>query len=314
MRKLLFLILCCSLLSNVNAQTIVTRRGIVIRPQVIPFQLGHRGHIFIPIQVNNSEPLWFVLDSGSSSTVLNKRLVEKLKLKVEAVGEAEGGGGAEEAVLASGVTLNLSGIRLINQQLPAIDFKGLEAALGRNIDGILGYDFIRLFVVEVDYEARVVKTYNAASYRYRGSGESLPITTENGHPHIRLRVTLPGRAPVAGKFIVDGGAGGATLEFAEPFVQKLKLLDTIQILDSASLAAIGGTVNINYGRGKSIQLGRLFLENPIIGFSQAKKGSQGSRNIAGLIGAKLLRRCTVIYDDRRRRIIFEPNSSFAQPE
>ena len=314
MRKPLFLILCFSLFSSASAQTVSTRRGIVIRPQVISIQLGERGHIFIPIRVNNSEPLWFVLDSGSSSTVLNKRLVEKLKLKVEAVGEAEGGGGAEEAVLTSGVTLNLSGIRLTNQQVPAIDFKGLEASLGRNIDGLLGYDFIRLLVVEVDYEAGVVRTYNAATYRYRGRGESLPITTEDGHPHVRLKVTVLGREPIEGKFIVDGGAGGTTLEFAEHFVQTHKLLDTIQLLDTASLAAIGGKVNISYGRGKSIQLGRLLLENPIVGFSQTKRGAQTRRNIAGLIGAKLLRRFTVIYDDRRRRIIFESNSSFARPE
>ena len=314
MRKQLFLILCFLLFSNANTQTLAKRRGSVIRTQVIPIQLSERGHIFVPIRVNNSEPLWFVLDSGSSDTVLNKRLVQKLKLKVEAVGEAEGGGGTEAAVLASGVTFNLSGIRLINQQVPAIDFKGLEAALGRNIDGMLGYDFIRRFVVEVDYEERVIKIYNAATYRYRGRGHSLPITTEDGHPHVRLKVTLPERNPVEGKFIVDGGAGGTTLEFASPFVQKHKLLDTIQLLDTASLAAIGGNVSISYGRGKNIQIGRFLLENPIVGFSQTKKGSQSKRNIAGLIGAKLLRRFTVIYDDKRRRIIFEPNNSFAQPE
>jgi len=314
MRKQLFLILCLSLFSSASAQTVAIRRGSVIRPQVISIQLSQRGHIFVPIRVNNSEPLWFVLDSGSPSTLLKRRLVERLKLKVEAVGEAEGAGGAEEAVLTSGVAINLSGIKLTNQQIPAIDFKGLEASLGRNIDGLLGYDFIRRLVVEVDYEAGVIKTYNAANYRYRGRGESLPITTEDGQPHVRLKVTVPGREPIEGKFIVDGGAGGTTLEFAEHFVQTHNLLDTIQLLDTASLAAIGGKVNISYGRGKSIQLGRILLENPIVGFSQTKRGAQTRRSIAGLIGAKLLRRFTVIYDDRRRRIIFEPNSSFARPE
>ena len=314
MRKQLFLIPCFLIFCYANTQTLAIRRGSVIRPQVISIQLSERGHIFVPLRVNNSEPLWFILDSGSSDTVLNKRLVEKLKLKVEAVGEAVGGGGAEAAVLTSGVSFHLPGMRLTNQQVPAIDFKGLEASLGRNIDGMLGYDFIRRFVVEVDYEERVIKIYNAAIYRYRGRGQTLPITTEDGQPHVRLKVTLPRREPVEGKFIVDSGAGGATLEFASPFVQTHKLLDTIQLLDTISLAAIGGHVNISYGRGKNIQLGRFLLENPIIGFSQTKKGSQARRNIAGLIGAKLLRRFKVIYDDKRRRIIFEPNNSFAQPE
>jgi hypothetical protein len=314
MRKQLLLGLCLLLLLISFTNTLASRHGLGNRPRIIPIQLTERGHIFVPVRVNNSEPLWFVLDSGSADTVLNKRLVEKLNLKVEATGEAEGGGGVEEAILTSGVTLNLSGLRLPNLQVPALDFKGLEASLGRDIDGMLGYDFIRRFVVEVNYEGRAIKIFNAATYRYRGRGESLPITTDNGQPHIRLKVALPGRGPIRGKFIVDGGAGGTTLEFASPFVQRQKLLDTIELLDTTSLAAIGGSVNISYGRGKNIQLGRFLLENPIVGFSQAKSGSQGKRNIAGLIGAKLLRRFTIIYDDKRRRIIFEPNNSFAQPE
>jgi hypothetical protein len=315
MRKQTFLILCLLLLSTAYAQAIVLRHESRPRVRTVPIQLTERGHIFVPVRVNNSEPLWFVLDSGSPSTLLNKRLVKRLNLKVAAVGEAEGAGaGADEALLTTGVSFNLSGIKLANQEVPAIDFKGLETSLGRNIDGMLGYDFIRRFVVEVDYAAHVINIYSAATYRYRGRGESLPITTEEDHPHIRLKVTLPSREPIEGKFIVDGGAGGATLEFAAPFVQTHKLLDTVQLTETASPAAIGGNVNISRGRGKSIQLGRFLLENPILGFAQANRGAFANPRIAGLIGARLLRRFKVIYDDKRRRIIFEPNSSFAQPE
>jgi hypothetical protein len=39
---------------------------------VIPFELSQRGHIFLRARVNNSEPLWFILDSGSGDTVLNR--------------------------------------------------------------------------------------------------------------------------------------------------------------------------------------------------------------------------------------------------
>lgn len=313
MRKLLFLILCLPLFFTPILA--VTKRDFDLnRPRIIPIQLTERGHIFVTVRVNNSEPLWFILDSGSPVSLLDKNLIKDLKLKVEAVGEATGAGeGADEALLASGVSLDLSGIKLRNQEIPAIDFKRLEKSLGREIDGMLGYDFIRRFVVEVDYEAKVLKIHNAARYSYRGKGESLPITTEEGHPHIRLKVALPERAPVEGKFIVDGGAGGATVEFATPFIKKNKLLETVEILETKSLGAIGGSVNISYGRGKNIRLGRFLMENPIIGFSQAANGTFANPNIAGLIGAKLLSQFTVIYDDRRRRIIFEPNSSFVQP-
>jgi hypothetical protein len=117
-----------------------------------------------------------------------------------------------------------------------------------------------------------------------------------------------------GKFIVDGGAGGVTLEFSNSFVESHKLLDSIEILETKSLAAIGGAHTISYARAQSIRLGSLTLSSPIIGFSRTARGAANKPNIAGLIGTKFLRRFTVIYDDQRRRIIFEPNKRFAEPE
>jgi hypothetical protein len=309
MFKQSFFILCVLLFST-GTSTVIAQSNSKNRAQIIPIQLTERGHIFVPVRVNNSKPLWFVLDSGSANSLLNKNLIESLQLKVEAVGEAVGAGqGADEALLTSGVSLELSGIKLRNLEVPAIDFKRLEKSLGRNIDGMLGYDFIRRFVVEVDYEAKVIKIYNAAKYRYRGKGESFPITTEDDQPHIRLKVALPEREPIEGKFIVDGGAGGGILEFATPFIKANNLLKTVQILETKSLGAIGGSVNIRYGRGTNIQLGRFLIENPIIGFPQANKGAFANTNIAGLIGAKLLSQFTVIYDDKRRRLILESNTN-----
>jgi hypothetical protein len=281
---------------------------------VVPFELSERGHIFLRARVNHSEPLWFILDIGSGDTVLNQRLVEKLHLKVAAEGEASGGGGSQAAVLTTGISLDVFGVRLARQNIPAIDFAALEKAIGREIDGMLGYDFIRRFVVEVDYEALLLRIHRPGSYRYRGRGQVLPITTEDDHPHVQLTVSLPGRDPLVGKFIVDGGAGGVTLEFSNSFVESHKLIESVEILETKSLAAIGGAHTISYARGQSIKLGRLAFSNPVVGFSRTPLGASIRRNIAGLIGARLLRRFTVIYDDQRRRIIFEPNRSFAQPD
>jgi hypothetical protein len=307
-RKTILLLGCLlfSCLTWANAQ----RTGAT----VILFELSDRGHIFLRVRVNNSEPLWFILDSGSGDTVLNNKLIKKLKLKVVAGGNASGAGGEQAAVLTDNVALDINGVRLAHQEIPAIDFERLEKSIGREISGMLGYDFIRRFVLEVDYQALVMRVHNAASYRYRGTGEVLPITTEADHPHVRLTVGLPGREPLTGKFVIDGGAGGVTLEFSSSFVAAHQLLERMEILETKTLAAIGGTHTISYGRGETIQIGKLLLQKPILGFSTASRGSLVNPKIAGLIGTKLLRRFTVIYDDKRHRIIFEPNRSFADPD
>jgi len=90
-RTIALLVSCFLLASSATSQRRAPRGSAGPRaPVVIPFELSERGHIFLRVRVNNSEPLWFVLDSGSGDTVLNNQLVKKLNLKVEAEGEASG--------------------------------------------------------------------------------------------------------------------------------------------------------------------------------------------------------------------------------
>jgi membrane-associated protease RseP (regulator of RpoE activity) len=52
--------------------------------------------------------------------------------------------------------------------------------------------------------------------------------------------------------------------------------------------------------------GRLLVNQPTAVFSRDWTGVFNSRAFAGIIGGELLRRCKVIFDYRRRRMILEP--------
>ncbi len=64
----------------------------------IPAGTTREDYIFIQARVNNSEPLWFVLDSGSDTLVINSRLSESLGLKFD--GKTIVGGAGEKTVEA----------------------------------------------------------------------------------------------------------------------------------------------------------------------------------------------------------------------
>src|ERR1700759_4425446 len=49
--------------------------------------------IFLRVRVNGSEPLWFGLDTGAGSTVLNTTAAEALGLKLEGSHQSRGAGG-----------------------------------------------------------------------------------------------------------------------------------------------------------------------------------------------------------------------------
>lgn len=278
----------------------------VARGFKIPFEISDGGHIFLSVRVNGSEPVWFGLDSGAEQTIIGQREAARLNLKVRGGMQAAGGG--EELVdfgVARNVSFALQDAKFVLSEVGVLPLDFSSNIPGQKIAGILGYDFISRFVLEIDYEARVINLHEPRGYRYRGRGESVQISMLDGNPHIRARVALPGLAPVGGMFLIDSGAN-TDLFFYSPFVKTHKLLDSKQQTTEATTEGIGGESKIRIGGATNIQIGRAWLANPVVHFSLAEKGDSANTIGAGFIGGKLLSRFkTVIFDQARRRIIFE---------
>lgn len=275
----------------------------------IPFEISDGGHIFLRVRVNGSEPLWFGLDSGAEQTMISRKQAQALNLKLQ--GETQAAGGGEDTVeiaFAKNVSFSLSGVDFVLGEVGVLALDFPAPVSGQPIGGLLGYDFMRRFVVEVDYEARAINLHSPRSYRYRGRGEIIPIRMLDNNPYIRAKVVLPGLAPIQAMLLIDSGAE-TDLFFNTPFVNKYKLLDSKQEMTEAATLGIGGASKIRIGRATSISIGRAVIANPVVHFSRAMKGDSASTTGAGFIGGKLLRQFkTVIFDRYRRRLILEPNT------
>lgn len=272
----------------------------------IPFEMSEGGHIFLRVRVNGSEPLWFGLDSGAEQTMIGLKEAKALKLKLR--GNMQAAGGGEDTVdlsITRNVSFNLTGTDFVLREVSVLPLDFSSPVAGQAIGGLLGYDFMSRFVVEIDYTEHVINLYSPRSYRYRGRGEIIPISMIDNNPYIPARVILPGLAPLNTMLLLDSGADNE-LFFNSPFVNKKRLLASTQETTEASTLGIGGASKIRIGRATSIQIGRAVINNPVVHFSQAKKGDSASVIEAGFIGGKLLRRFKkVIFDPTRRRIIFE---------
>jgi hypothetical protein len=137
-----------SALSNIRFDFGNSARG-------IPFEL-HNNHIYLQVKVNSSQRLSFILDTGASS-VISRKQAESIGLKFRGKEQGFGvGENAVEAVVAEGVSLNLSGATLFRQNIAVVALEDLQKSLGREIDGIIGYSFLRRFVVEIDYSSKTI--------------------------------------------------------------------------------------------------------------------------------------------------------------
>jgi hypothetical protein len=264
----------------------------------IPFDFVSN-HIYLRAHVNDSEPLWFLLDTGATASYFDVQRAT-----------ASGLAGLDNSI--KGVSLTFPGVKLLNQNF-SIQRLGFWAYDGHAVDGMLGYDFINRFVVEIDYVNKTVSLHEPQSYKYSGSGEIVPLIMledDSGGkvPLVRVKITQQGRAAIAGKFIADTGVRSA-ISFNTPFAETYELL---QFAQKTIQAPLGGGSMVReskqpVGRVPNVQLGRFTFKNPIAVFFQDKKGVIASPEFDGAIGGEILRRFKVIFDYSRQQMILEPN-------
>ena len=277
------------------------RGGSAVR---IPFELGRNNHVFLRVGINDSEPLWFILDTGAT-TLISLGRAHSLGLKLRR-GE-DGFGAGENAIEVSEIetaTLKLPGLSFRERGISAIPDTSLPTSLDHRIDGLLGANFFRRFVVEIDYGARTLTLRSPRGFRYSGGGERIPIRTAEDLIFARAVVEPQRRAPLSGWFAIDSGGGHALL-LNSPFVAAHNLLTPAQRANTSRVESTGGTAGVVVGESESLRLGRVRVERPQTLFSVAAAGMSASEEFAGSIGAGVLRRFKVIFDYSRRTMILE---------
>jgi hypothetical protein len=284
-------------------------------PVTIPFELVTR-HIMVKVKVNNSRPLSFVLDTGDKVGIIDREVAKQLGLALE--GEVRVGGAGAETLAASMVkdgTWTLPGLTGFSQPLTlALPLGRLSARFGHDFDGIIGSDFIRQFVVEVDYQNRLLRIHDKERFFYAGPGESIPIQlTGQGFPLLDGEVTPIGGDPIKGKFVLDLGSGGS-LALMSPIVSEHKLLGNgLKTIQAIGVGGAGGQSTGQIGRVQSLQIGKFKVPNTLTLFSEDKSGAMASRAMVGNIGQQIAGKFKIFLDYSHERIILEPNSSYAEP-
>lgn len=275
----------------------------------IPFEMNG-GHIYIQGRVNHSQPLWFILDTGAHSSVINRERAQELGLKMEEGYQATGAGGTVESARISDVTFDFGGAALRNLTISTLPLNYLEDTSGRRMDVILGSEFFKSFVVEIDYETKHLKLHDPQGFVYRGAGEVLPLKFFDNHPYVRASIELPGREPIEGEFVIDLGSN-FSVTLLPSFIKQHDLLKSVSKTVMTRGRGVGGEVQMPVGRIGGLRMGRYRLENPVTVFPAT--GTFGRDGKAGNIGSGIMTRFKLIFDYSRSRVIFEPNKDFSKP-
>ena len=258
----------------------------------VPFD-AYGGAIYVP-GIIDGDSVWLMLDTGLSRTGLDRDWAATVGVLA-----------ADTTSTAVVKSLRLGELELPDYRVALYRLAGLSEASGRPQRGLVGHDILQKFAVEIDYELRRVRLYDAAHYYYKGDGASVRFTPDADLPLLRASVKVPGRRPIAARLLLDTGASGLCVILTAPFGEQHRL----SLLRPAIEAPIGtGLVGELHGtivRLQELRLGGVKVAGPTTGVGGEHKGFLGRTDIDGVVGNSVFEGSRLIVDYARHRAIVE---------
>ena len=208
----------------------------------VPLSIDSSGAVVAPVSINDRGPFLFLLDTGSSHSVLSESLARHLRLAPVASTTVLTSTGREMRVV---VTLDLTAIGTARSEglLASVVPATRLAAIARGIEGIIGQDFLSAFNYTLDYRRRRLSWSDRTE-----SGTRLPLIAQEGR--YLVQISPPGSDPPI-LLVPDSGASGLVV-FARGGQTRLPVEPVSQPMEVHSLS---GRQNARAMMLRELQLG-----------------------------------------------------------
>lgn len=269
--------------------------------------------IIIPVTINNSDTLNFILDTGVSYPIITELpFVNKLNLnflqpiKIKGLGEGE----QLTAYRSGNNTIEIQGLVAYDQEIHMVINENFQIShiLGIPVHGLIGFNLFKDYVVKIDYPQHKITLIKPENYTYRQKDRDIvmPLIFEQNKPFVRTSIVTDKNEEVPVKLLVDTGASDA-LWLSTSSDSRISLPENH--VETFLGRGLSGDLYGTKGRIGAIWVGPLVLYEPIVAFPEAdlvdKLIYQNDRN--GTLGAEILRRFYVTMDYPNQRLILRPN-------
>lgn len=285
----------------------------------IRFEMIHN-LIIVPVFINNSDTLKFILDTGVSHTMITSMrgtYTSSFNFAREISLFGLGQGNEVTAYHSFGNVIELPGVIGFNHNVIILkeEFDYLSQGLGTQVHGLLGYDVFDSFTVEIDYKAKKLTLYDPKFYEQRRrdnklkKAQAIDMEIVKRKPFIKATVIDENNQQIPAKLLVDSGASHALTLFTSAN-------QNIEIPDNSIYTFIGvglsGDIYGYIGRAKRFEIGNYKFRKPLVTYPEeaSVQISNYENDRSGSIGADVLKRFTVVFDYHRGEMILRPNSFF----
>lgn len=275
--------------------------------------------IIVPIKINGEGPYNFILDTGSESGMVFDKWVigEKNLVGARTVPVyAADGRKVTDLWVANNLNIGLPGVSGVQQSMLVLqeNFIDIENVIGVQAHGILGSEIFNRFVVEVDYDNKLLKLYNPQDFKVPRGFRKIPITLENYRPFIKASIKQENKKNIDVNLLIDTGASSALFLDVKKYEDIHLPKKTVEhILGRALVGVIEGKI----GRVKRFKLGKFKFKKVTTSYPEnwniSKKGNDEyeANPRHGTVGSEILSRFRVIFDYHRKVIYLKKGKDYS---
>ncbi len=270
--------------------------------------------IIIPVAINNSDTLNFILDTGVRYPIITELpFVNKLNLNFLQPINLRGLGEGEQltAYRSGNNVININGMVAYDQEIHMVINENFQIShiLGIPVHGLIGFNLFKDYVVKIDYTDHRITLTKPEFFTYREKQKDivLPLILEQNKPFVRTSIVTDKNEDVPVKLLVDTGASDA-LWLSSKSDNRITLPENN--IETFLGRGLSGDLYGKKGRIGAIWVGPLVLYEPIVAFPDNELVDQliGKNDRNGTLGAEILRRFYVTLDYPNNRLILTPNS------
>ena len=248
-----------------------------------------RGLIFVDATLYGT-PGVFLLDTGAAATVVDPHFALAARLHLGRTRAITGRGGDIGARQADPAPLALVGGPQARIGPLVTDLSQASRAMGVPLAGILGEDFLRRFVITLNYRDQTLALADSAD----APPDAAPIRLGDA-PYVHAKAILGGHV-ADGEFEIDTGSNTA-VEFWRPFADA-------NLGNGLGARAVGlgvaGETYVANGHIDALEVAGRRIEGLDVNFADDTRNDDAGPRYGGVIGGPAWRGLVVILDLPRR--------------
>lgn len=279
-----------------------------LNPETIPFKTYSGGVIAIKARVgNNPQPLNFILDTGSAGISLDSATCSERGITVKKTDTTVSGiAGRKKVPFVFDVPLTTGNLVTEHMNFYVNDYSLLSSTFGEKIDGIIGYGFLSMYVVNINFDLGRIKIYPKHKFKYRRGGTVL-------YPNFRKlashSITVTDKKSAPFDFYLDTGAGLCLL-MTERFIKDSSVLLPGRKPVITQAEGLGGKKSMRLTIVKSVKVGPYKFNMVPVYLYDDEENIMSYPLTAGLLGNDILRRFNITLNYPEKEIHIIPNSHF----